>query len=197
MKKIQLTVITLCLSLAFGLSLALAGELASLHEKLAAQTSTQQPPQKQSQDLPDGVMLLPGFSEMPNRSAHGVDEVGLERSRCLATCPAYTVVIKSDGTFRYTGEYGVERLGEHTGTVDVGQLNQLMSFVSESTFMTFADTYTASFLDAPTTYLMVKKGDETKVIENYANTGPATLWAISELIDDLLETATWHEDSGN
>jgi hypothetical protein len=181
-----------------GVATVWAGELATLHQQLTPTTpSKQEAPEKSSTTLPGGVALAPGFKGgLPDRSNHGINEIGLERTPCLANCPAYTVIIKADGTFRYTGEAGVEHIGEHTGKVSVGQLNQVMSFVNESLFMGFEDTYTSSFLDAPTTYIMVKKGSETKVIENYGNTGPATLWATENLIDDLLETAEWDAGGG-
>jgi hypothetical protein len=175
----------------------LAGELATLHYELTKDAPTEQTPEKSTLELPDGVALAPGFKGLPDRSKHGIDEIGLERSQCYTGCPAYTVIIKADGTFRYTGVADVERIGDYTGTVSVGQLNQLMTFINESLFMGLKDTYTASFLDAATSYVMVKKGSETKVIENYANTAPTTVWAIEELIDDLLETATWDEGGGN
>jgi hypothetical protein len=191
MKKVILAVVAL------SLSLALAGELATLHQQIA-KPSTQEAPAKSDLNLPDGVALAPGatLGGLPDRSQHGIAEIGLERTQCFTGCPAYTVIISADGTFRYTGEANVERTGEHTGTVEVGQLNQLMTFINESLFMGFEDSYTASFLDAPTTYVMVKKASETKVIENYANTAPTTVWAIEQLIDDLLETATWDNGGG-
>jgi Domain of unknown function (DUF6438) len=182
--------------------LVAAGELATLHQELATPTSemSQDAPEKSDLNLPEGVALAPGITGvgggLPDRSKHGIAEIGLERTRCLTNCTAYTVIIKADGTFRYTGDYGVERMGEHIGTVEVGELNQVMSFIAESLFSGFEDTYSTNFLDAPTTYVMVKTGNETKVIENYGNTGPATLWAIEQLIDNLLETATWDDDGG-
>jgi Domain of unknown function (DUF6438) len=183
-----------------GLSFVMAGELATLHQQLALPTPSKQPTDKSVSNLPGGVKLAPGVTSLgggtPDRSKHGIAEIGLERTRCYANCPAYTVIIKADGTFRYTGEYGVERMGEHTGTVSVGSLNQVMSFINESLFFGFEDSYSANFLDAATTYIMAKKGNETKVIENYANSGPATLWAIEQLIDGLLETAEWDEGGG-
>jgi Domain of unknown function (DUF6438) len=179
-----------------------AGELATLHQQLAPKTTqdTGQTPEKSDSNLPEGMALAPGVTSlggsMLDRSKHGIDEIGLERTRCLTNCPAYTVIINTDGTFRYTGEYGVEHMGEHTGKVSIGELNQVMSFIAESLFSGFEDTYSSNFLDAPTTYVMVKTGSETKVIENYGNTGPATLWAIEHLIDDLLETAEWDAGGG-
>jgi hypothetical protein len=175
-----------------------AGELATLHQQLATPSDTSEDaPEKSDLNLPEGVALAPGVTSLggssPDRSNHGIDEIGLERTRCLTNCPAYTVIINADGRFRYTGEYGVERMGEHTGIVSVGELNQVMSFINESLFSGFEDTYSANFLDGPTSYVMVKTGNETKVIQNYANSGPATLWAVEQLIDDLLETAQWNE----
>jgi hypothetical protein len=185
------------LALLLLVSFVLAGELATLHYELTKDAPAKQTSEKSTLNLPDGVALAPGFKGMTDRSQHGVDEIGLERTQCYALCPAYTVVIKADGTFRYTGVANVERVGDYTGTVSVGALNQLMTFVNESLFMGLEDSYTASFLDAATSYVMVKKGSEVKVIENYANTAPTTVWAIEELIDDLLETATWDEGGGN
>jgi Domain of unknown function (DUF6438) len=186
------------LALFLVLSLGLAGELATLHQQLApAAPSKQETPQKSPLNLPAGVALAPGLTKgnPVDRSNHGIDEIGLERTRCLSNCPAYTVMISADGTFRYTGEYGVEHLGDHTGKVSVGQLNQVMSFINEAGFTEFETSYSAAFLDAPTSYVMVKKGRDTKVIENYANSGPATLWAIEQLIDDLLGTAEWNGEA--
>ncbi|MGL4610249.1 MAG: DUF6438 domain-containing protein [Trueperaceae bacterium] len=179
-----------------------AGELATLHyERVGKNAPESSESAEATPKLPEGMTLAPGVrslggSGLPDRSKHGISEVGLERSRCLTDCPAYTVILNADGTFRYTGEYGVERMGEHTGTISVGELNQVFSFINESLFMGFEDTYSADFLDAPTTYIMIKKGKDLKIIENYANTGPATLWAIEQLIDGLLETATWDEGGG-
>jgi hypothetical protein len=43
--------------------------------------------------------------------------------------PTYTFIAKSDGTFRYEGEYGVERLGDYSGTIPVVQFNALANFI--------------------------------------------------------------------
>ena len=127
----------------------------------------------------------------PERPDHDITAIGLERLRCYAQCPAYTVIIQNDGSFRYTGEYGVDRLGEYTGRVSQGRLNQLLAFIAETEFMGLDTSYTSPFLDGPTVYTMVAENGDPKVIENYANSGPATLWAIEQLIDSLLETAEW------
>ncbi len=175
-------------------SMALAGDLATLHQQITPEQAEAEP-LKEDLELPDGVGLAPGIklAGPPARVDPGIDEIGIERTRCLTNCPAYTLIIQKDGSFHYTGEYGVERLGDYTGKVSVGLLNQVMRFINESFFFAFDASYTASFLDGPTTYTMAKKGNDLKVIENYASSGPATLWAIEQLIDSLLETAQWDE----
>jgi len=34
---------------------------------------------------------------------HEITEIGLERTTCHGVCPAYTIIVKSDGSFRYVG----------------------------------------------------------------------------------------------
>jgi hypothetical protein len=173
-------------------SIAFAGDLATLHQQMMP-TETEDT-SEQNPNLPEGVGLAPGIKliEPTLITDPGIDEIGIERTRCLSSCPAYTLVIQKDGSFRYTGEYGVERMGEHTGKVSVGQLKQVMRFMNETLFFGLESSYTSPFLDGASTYTMARKG-EVKVIENYAGSGPATLWAIEQLIDALLETAEWDE----
>ena len=170
-------------------SVVLAGELQNLHSVLAEPA----PAPKEGKEISPGVTQLPGFEPLPLPEDYGISEIGIERTRCFGDCPAYTFIVAQDGSFRYVGQYGVEHMGEHTGKVSVGRLNQVMAFIGESGYITYEDTYSASFLDAPTVYSMMVQEGDTKVIENYGNTGPATLWAIEQMIDSLLETAEWDE----
>jgi hypothetical protein len=58
--------------------------------------------------------------------------------------------------------------------------------------MDLADAYTIAVTDNPTVYTTVVMNGQRKIISNYANAGPKTLWAIEELIDHLLDKATWN-----
>ena len=183
-RNLKYFLFALCLS-----SAALAGELQDLHQRLSAEN----PPAAQAEELKEGptpgtVLLapLPTIAEVPD-----ISEIGIERALCFAGCPAYTLIISSDGTFRYTGEADVERMGEHTGTLSVGRLNQVLRFIDEMDYMALDNSYTDSYLDGSSVYTMVTRNGDTKVIENYANNGPAQLWALEQLIDSLLETAEW------
>ena len=184
--------------LLFAINLAFAGEIQNLYASLAVRQTTDS---NTTQTTPLKPLGTSGMAQLPTTIVtpispeveHGITEIGLERTRCYATCPAYTFIIYSDGSFRYVGEYGVDNMGEYTGTISLGQLNQVSKFINESDFFSFKDSYTSPYLDSAASYTMVKQNGKLKVIENYANSGPATLWAIEQLIDDLLDTALWDE----
>jgi hypothetical protein len=122
---------------------------------------------------------------------HGITEVGIERSGCLGTCPVYTFIMKSDGTFRYKGTKYVEREGEFAGTIPVWYFHRLAQFIRDSSYMELEDGYRWAVTDNPTTYTMVVMNGKRKTVSNYANAGPTKLWAIEELIDDLMTKAKW------
>jgi hypothetical protein len=123
---------------------------------------------------------------------YGIAEIGIERTGCFGSCPAYTFIVKSDGNFSYKGEKYAERQGEFTGTIDVWEFNNLAKFINESGYMELKDTYTRLITDSSTTFTMVVMNGEQKVISNYAGSGPAKLWAIEQLIDQLLAKAKWN-----
>ena len=177
----------LSLALLLGLGTAAAGDLAALHRLLAQPAPAG--PQAPLDPLPPGVMPLAPLPAA--RPVPAITRLGLERTDCLTRCPAYTVVFSADGSFTYTGEANVERLGDHSGTVSRGALNQVLRYVAAIDYMALADSYDAGFLDNPSTYTLVEWGEKTKVILNAGNAAPPTVWALEQLIDDLLESASW------
>lgn len=150
----------------------------------------------QAASLPPGVKRFPGIQKIKPQPVPDISEVRLERTRCLASCPAYTVTIQADGTFSYTGVYNVEHMGEHTGQLEVGQLRQVFRYIGEIGFTDFQESYLSPFLDNATVTTGVTQNGAQKTVTNYANSGPATLWALEELIDMTLETATWNAGGG-
>jgi hypothetical protein len=157
-----------------------AGEISDLHRQ-----STKPDPNRPDQSR---------SHEEVEAKDHGVTEVGLERSPCYGTCPVYTVVIKSDGTFRYKGEKHVSRLGNHTGKVSTYGFNQLAQFIKDSGYTDLQDSYSRPVTDHATVHSTVVISGKRKVISNYANAGPTKLWAVEQLIDKLLLEATWDDD---
>ncbi len=122
---------------------------------------------------------------------HGITEIGIERTVCFGSCPEYTFIAKSDGSFRYKGVKFVERTGESTGTISVGQFHRLAQFIRDSGYLELEDAYFRGITDNPTVYTSVVMRGKRKVVLNYANAGPTKLWAIEQLIDVLMREAKW------
>jgi len=160
-------------------SLAFAGELADLFKK-------------QGSNRTEGYNQSQSYDEISSDKPD-ITEIGLERTLCYGTCPAYSVIIKSDGTFKYTGHKFVDRLGNYTGSVSKWELRTLLQFINDSNYNFFKNSYFTGVTDHPTVYTMVKMNGKTKVISNYANSGPTKLWAIEQLIDKLLLEAKWDQ----
>lgn len=122
---------------------------------------------------------------------HGITEIGIQRGACYGRCPIYTFTVKSDGTFRYKGIKYVERIGDFTGTVDVAAFNRLAQFIMDSGYVDLADNYTTPITDGPTVHSHVVANGKTKTISDYANSGPKSLEAVEQQIDNLLVSAKW------
>ena len=179
----------LLLSVLLFAPLAGAGELADLHARIAEPLEPA-PAGDEGRETGGVRPIGPAVSETP---LPDIDRIGLERSNCFSGCPAYTLIIERDGRFRYLGEMNVERLGERRGRIDRGSLNQVLRYIAAIDYLALDDTYLSPFLDNPASYTLVEWGGTTKVIENYSNSAPATVWALEKLIEDLLEVATWDE----
>lgn len=115
----------------------------------------------------------------------------LERSSCLTRCPAFSVTIRRDGSFTYSGEDAVERLGEHRGRVERGELEQILRYLREIDFMELSATYPSPYLDNSSSTITVVQDGRRKTVTTSAGSSPATLWALEKLIDDLLGSALW------
>lgn len=122
---------------------------------------------------------------------HGITQIGIERSACFGTCPIYTFTAKSDGTFHYKGVEHVERKGEFSGTIPFWHFHRLAQFIRDSDYMEFENGYTRMVTDNPTTITTVVMNGKRKTVSNYASAGPTKLWAIEQLIDDLMAKAKW------
>ena len=161
---------------------ASAGELADLYHK-KVQANLEEWMKQRIQSRRDSVVS----------TNHGITELGIERTLCFGTCPAYTFIVKSDGTFRYVGEKYAQRQGAFTGTIPTYSFHRLARFIKDSGYMELSDTYDRQITDNPTVFTMVVMDGKQKVVSDYAGAGPSKLWAIEKLIDDLMVEAHWNE----
>lgn len=128
-----------------------------------------------------------GFSAIP----HGIEEIGIERTPCFGSCPAYTFTVRQDGSFTYVGEQHVLHVGTFTGNLASHAVRDVFLAINDLDYMALNYKYSSNMLDAAAVYSKVVKFGEAKVIENYASTGPGRLLAVELLIDSLVAQIDW------
>ena len=133
----------------------------------------------------------------PTLSEVEIARIGIERSGCFGSCPIYSLVVEADGSFEYIGIANVSRIGRYKGKADPMRYRSVVALMSEARYFSMQDVYSVDVTDQEFVYTMAERGGQAKVIENYAASGPLVLWAIEELIDTLLLTADWDDESPN
>ena len=135
-----------------------------------------------------------GATSGGSRSAHGVSAISLERTMCYGCCPVYRVEFRSDGLALHVGEIFVEKLGPRPGRIDDAVFDRLASLVVRLGFFDLEPAYRLPVTDHPTHITTAVRDGVTKRVSNYAEAGPAELWAIEELIDATAEEIDWDAD---
>lgn len=129
-----------------------------------------------------------------NAVQHEITEVGLERVGTIFTgSEVYTVIIKFDGSFSYTGGKNSKHPGSHTGHIATNEISPLFQYVREIDFFSLDDAYAVGATDQDQVYIMAAKAGERKIISNYGNGGPLKLWALEQVIDSMLANAAWDD----
>jgi hypothetical protein len=124
---------------------------------------------------------------------HGISEIGLERTGCFGTCPAYTFVIANNGKCRYEGGKFAKLEGKKTGRVSVIEFHRLAELLLRIQYFSLQDEYTAMITDLPSVYTTAVLNGKRKTIDDYAGLGPAELWAVEQLLDGILTRVKWDQ----
>jgi hypothetical protein len=166
--RVVLLVVATLLSVA---GLAHAGEIAKQHQEAVADKSGDNNPSKEGK--------------------HEITEIGIERGPCYGRCPVYTLIIKSDVTFRYHGEKWVDRKGDFTGKIEKEKWAKLTEAAASCKFMSLERSYTTLQTDSPTVFTMIVMDGQRKTISDYAGAGPDKLGEFEKTISDSIANAEW------
>ncbi len=137
--------------------------------------------------------VVPGLPRMA--TAHGITEIGIERTRCRGACPAYTFIMRSDGTCRFHGVSHVDFVGERVGRIDPVQFHNLAAFISESAFWSMPDTYRRGATDGASVYTSFAAGSRRKTFKNHMQSAPLKVWALEQLIDAAAQHVVWESSA--
>ena len=154
-----------------------AGELAAQYERFEAVTGKQiaSPPRDTA------------------RGVEGISEIAIERGPCFGPCPTYVYSVNSNGVAMYQGEANVEPIGRRTGRVPILSYARLAQFIRDSHYLTLPNSYSSSVTCGSAVYTRVTIGGRSKIIRNYRDAGPSTLWAVERLLDSLMQETVWDD----
>ena len=93
--------------------------------------------------------------------------ITLERTTCFGTCPAYVFKAYPDGSVKYTGKEFVELKGEYSAIISKEELTNLKTILDEADFFSYANVYSASIKDLPTTFIYYDNGSQNAKVTDY------------------------------
>ncbi len=116
------------------------------------------------------------------------------RSGCEKPCGSITVVFDADGTVSLIGHDGVSGPGKREGKIPSHRFEQMARLVVELGFSGLRLRYASNVTDTQATFFLAVIDEQQKVVMNYAESGPAGLWALEKVIDDLLLQVDWSQE---
>lgn len=120
--------------------------------------------------------------------------IGLERTACFGTCPAYTVEILGDGRVTFTGRAYVAVEGVHHRRISREAVEALVERFRAADFFWMEDEYVARITDFPSYRLTLTIGGRTKRVADYAGEMVGMPFAVTGLeaaIDRAAGTRAW------
>ncbi|MCA9664336.1 MAG: hypothetical protein KC503_02075 [Myxococcales bacterium] len=121
-----------------------------------------------------------------------VVSIALRRTMCFGSCPAYTVLLRRDGTADYHGRSYAPRTGHHKGALHPWRFEQLAKLLAHLGFFKLNDSYRARVTCQSSTYVTVtRRSGKTKTVQEYGSAAPVALWGIRQAIDGVAQRIMW------
>jgi hypothetical protein len=120
----------------------------------------------------------------------------LERTVCFGTCPAYSVVVYTDGRVVWTGHRFVKVKGGATETLSASELEALKAAFAEANYFDLNGNYACrGYTDAPSAVTTFNDGKRQKRIAHYygcrSAKGVDALTNLESKFDEIVKTSQW------
>lgn len=112
------------------------------------------------------------------------------KTDCRGKCPVYYMEIFQSGKVTIEGTKNFNKIGKYSKQIDKTEVENLISQFDKADFANFANEYTASITDLPTTYIGYTKNDTTKTIRDYHG-APKELKALELLLENIAKSEDW------
>lgn len=116
-------------------------------------------------------------------------EIGFEKAFSCRRCPAYLLIVDSDGHFTFEGFYKTPVSGIVKGTIPKEKVKKIISYINEIDFFSFRNRYYPRLMRTHVSrnYTYAKLGDKYKVIQNVWNVAPASVWGLELMLDSFVK----------
>jgi len=149
--------------------------------------------------IQDYVSLLPPEKYGPSVPFPDVTDlstvsIGLSRTPCFGSCPAYELTLAGDGTLHFSGHSSVLIPGDHTAHISPDKVRELLTLFRKADFFSANNVYRGNWTDNPTQKVSLTIGPLSKTVTDYVGTDVGLPLAIRNLeaqIDEAADTARW------
>lgn len=121
--------------------------------------------------------------------------IGLQRTRCFGSCPAYTVTLSGNGDVTFlSDDRSLAVPGRHTAHIPTQAVQALLTQFKQANFLSAEDVYRCSWTDLPTYTLTLSIADLHKQVVDYGGqlVGlPSSIAALEDAIDATAGTDRW------
>jgi len=128
---------------------------------------------------------LPAVAEGEEKGA-SIREIGIERADTFMLHGGYSIILKQDGTFIYECETDDGKLERRTGQAGANEFAELANYLAGTKFMRLEKSYRSNATDQDTHYAMVVTDNGTKIVEDYGQAAPVSLWAIEYILRGIV-----------
>lgn len=144
--------------------------------------------------LPLVALLSPSFVISDTRARVAFPtSISLERTWCFGPCPVYKVTLRASGGVFYEGEANVARVGKYTARIDEQDYQRIAAWARRLGFSHLKPSYSSGVTCQSSAITRVVVGDELFETEDNGSSGPSELWALEEIIDGVVASATQWE----
>lgn len=137
----------------------------------------------------------------PPRDAAGVPivlsnskiTITLTRSMCYGECPAYSVIVSTDGIV-FNGQALVVAFGKHTDRVEGNAVRKLAEIFTDTGFYSLRSNYAVKRTDSPTNTLSIAIDGNVKQVRDYVGLQAGMPEIVKELeleVDSFARTWRW------
>lgn len=139
-----------------------------------------------------GIILVTLFGCTRQPAATRELVIGMQKTICYGSCPAYSIQIFSDLSVVYKGERFVPVEGEHIYKIKRVEFEDLLSAFRGSDFFEFNSDYTKGVSDLQTTYIEFYDEGKVKKIRDYYG-APEELKALERKVEEFVERRIWEK----